>query len=92
VSWSASAIRSPPARCGRSCTRRASTLHRDGTGPTWQHFLTAQGRRTIVACDFFTVDTVFLKRIYVLFFVEIATRRVHVIGVTAHPTGAWVAQ
>jgi putative transposase len=60
-------------------------------GPTWQQFLTAQGR-TIVACDFFTVDTVFLKRIYVLFFVEIATRRVHVIGVTAHPTGAWVAQ
>src|SRR3954454_3184008 len=60
-------------------------------GPTWQQFLATQAH-TIVACDFFTVDTVFLKRIYVLFFLELATRRVHVVGVTAHPTGAWVAQ
>ena len=60
-------------------------------GPTWQQFLTARAH-TILACDFFTIDTVFLKRIYVLFFVEIATRQVHVVGMTAHPTGAWVAQ
>jgi putative transposase len=38
---------------------------------------------------FFTVDTVFLKRIYVLFFVEIASRRVHLAGLTANPNGTW---
>src|SRR6266545_2968328 len=73
-------------------------LHRAGvdpaprrSGPTWKQFLTAQAH-AILACDFFTVDTVFLKRIYVLFFIQIGTRQVHVAGVTAHPTGAWVAQ
>jgi hypothetical protein len=61
------------------------------TGPTWKQFLTAQARG-ILTCDFFTVDTVFLKRIYVLFFIELSTRQAHVAGMTAHPTGAWVAQ
>jgi putative transposase len=60
-------------------------------GSTWKQFLTTQAH-TILSCDFFTVDTVLFKRIYVLFFLEIATRQVHVVGVTAHPTGAWVAQ
>ena len=41
---------------------------------------------TILSCDFFTVDTVFLQRIYVLFFLQTATRQVHVVGVTTHPT------
>jgi transposase InsO family protein len=63
----------------------------DRTGPTWGEFLTAQAT-TMLACDFFTVDTVLLRSLYVLFFVELDTRRVIVTGVTAHPTGAWVVQ
>jgi putative transposase len=46
----------------------------------------------MLACDFFTVDTVFLKRISVLFFIEIASRRVHLAGLTTNPHGAWVIQ
>ena len=46
----------------------------------------------MLACDFFTVDTVLLKRLYVLFFIELDSRRVHVTGITAHPVGVWVIQ
>ena len=91
MNWSVWATGSRPAPSGRSCTRPGSTRHPAAAGPTWKQFLTAQAH-TILACDFFTVDTVLLKRIYVLFFIELATRQVHVVGVTAHPTGAWVAQ
>jgi putative transposase len=46
----------------------------------------------MIACDFFTVDTVTLRRIYVLFFIEFSTRRVHLAGLTEHPDGVWTAQ
>jgi putative transposase len=60
----------------------------DRAGSTWGEFLRAQAT-TMLACDFFTVDTVLLRRLYVLFFIELDTRRVYVTGVTPHPSGAW---
>ena len=60
-------------------------------GPTWRACLRVQASH-IVATDFFTVDTLMLKRLYVLFFIELGRRRVWITAVTAHPDGAWVTQ
>jgi putative transposase len=60
-------------------------------GPSWRQFLTSQAH-AILACDFLLVETVLLKRLYVLVFIEHGTRRFHLGGVTAHPTGAWALQ
>jgi putative transposase len=61
------------------------------TSVTWRAFLRAQAAG-IIATDFFTVETVRLKTLYVLFFIELHTRQVRVAGVTDHPNGAWVVQ
>src|SRR5216683_2639241 len=61
------------------------------SGPSWREFLRQQAA-SVLACDFFTVETLTLRRYYVLFFIELGSRRVHIVGCTPNPTGAWVAQ
>jgi putative transposase len=76
--------------------RRILRRHRLGpaprrSGPSWTALLRAQAAG-MLACDFLTVETVGLTRLYVLFVVELEHRRVQLVAVTAHPTGGWVAQ
>ena len=67
--------------------------HRSGAAPrpTWRQFLHTQAAG-ILAVDFLHADTVLLNRLYVLVFIEHGTRRMHLGGVTAHPTGEWTVQ
>jgi transposase InsO family protein len=81
-----------------SATTVRKILRQAGLGPagersslSWRAFLRTQAA-SMLAVDFFTVETVSLQRLYVLFFIELGSRRVHVAGCTANPTAAWVAQ
>jgi putative transposase len=98
-------VRAPPTPRSRVPRRRAATvsatsvrkvLRQAGLGPageraglSWRKFLRAPAQR-MLAVDFFTVETVWLQRLYVLFFIEVGTGRVHLAGCTTNPSGAWV--
>jgi putative transposase len=81
---SATSIRRPLAHAGLEPAPRR-------VGPSWREFLRSQAT-SIIACDFFTVETILLRRFYVLFFIAHASRRVWVAGCTRNPTGEWVTQ
>jgi len=83
-------------RVSPSTVRRILLTARSGpaprrSGPSWQQFLRQQAA-SMLACDFFTVETISLRRFYVLFFIELESRRVHLVGCTTNPPGAWVTQ
>ena len=84
IAVSATTIRTLLRRSGRGPAPRRS-------GPTWSEFLRTQAAG-IIACDFFTVETVWFRTLYVLVFIELQSRRVHLSTTTAHPDSSWVTQ
>lgn len=100
--WGYSRIHGELRKLGYTISRSAvrDVLKRHGVPPapqrgprseSWRTFL-ARHKDQVLVCDFFTVETLFLKTVYVLFFLEVGTRRVRLVGCTAHPTAAWVTQ
>jgi len=81
-----------------SATTVRTWLRKAGIGPagtrggmTWRQFIRVH-RHSLLAVDFFTVETIRLQRLYVLFFIEVSSRRVYLAGCTSNPTGSWVTQ
>jgi len=81
-----------------SATTVRAWLRKSGLGPvgtrgrmTWREFVRVH-RRSLLAVDFFTAETIWLQRLYVLFFIELGTRRVHLAGCSPNPTATWVTQ
>jgi transposase InsO family protein len=96
ASWRSRGSRAPrtcssPTTIRRLLARAGLDPAPRGSGPGWREFLRAQAT-SIVACDFFTAESVFLRRYYVLFFIAHANRRVWLAGCSPNPIGAWVTQ
>jgi transposase InsO family protein len=99
--WGYGKIKGELAKLGHKISREtiANILERHGIlpaperggSPSWRHLMTHY-KNQVLACDFFTVETLFLQTVYVLFFIELGSRRVHFAGCTAHPNAAWVEQ